>query len=143
GSVSTEKVQAQRCPARQTCELARIGRRRDRPRTARIGEWWRGTRQARGTTPRREERKRGRRTYDVSGSPRPRLSEGANKPGVRQNNRKVTSTLTRTGTGEPLRMAGLNFQVRTDSTAFSSRPRPRGFTTRSSVTLPCASITTQ
>ena len=60
-----------------------------------------------------------------------------------QNKRKLTSTMTRTGTGTMLRIAGLNFQVRTVSKAFSSSPRPRGLTTRQSVTLPWASTTIQ
>ena len=58
-----------------------------------------------------------------------------------QNNRKLTSTVTCTGTGVPFRMAGLNFHVFTVSTAFSSNPSPSGLMTRHSVTLPEASTT--
>jgi hypothetical protein len=57
-----------------------------------------------------------------------------------QNNRKDTSSLQRTRTGTPFLMAGLNFQVRTVSTAFSSSPRPAGLMTCASATLPAVVI---
>src|SRR5262245_39619764 len=54
-----------------------------------------------------------------------------------QNSRNVTSIGTCVGTGLPLGpMAGLHFQVRTASIAFSSRPMPGPFTTERLVTRP-------
>src|SRR2546426_8647438 len=74
-------------------------------------------------------------------SPQPQ-HEGPDAEGKQaQKSRKLTSTLMRTATGDPLREAGLNFQVWTASIAFSSSPRPSGFTTRKSVTFPWASTT--
>ena len=56
-----------------------------------------------------------------------------------QKRRKLTSTSMRTFTGVPLRTAGLNRHVRMVSMAFSSKPRPRGFTTFASCTFPATS----
>lgn len=67
--------------------------------------------------------------------------EKGGRAGFVQNNRNVTSTMTRTGTGVPSRVAGWNCQVWTVRIACSDNPKERGLTTVTSPTSPCAFTT--